>query len=175
MTRYLYYFILVVRLIIAPLIFVWPLTSVIISFLLDLIDGDIAVYAVSREQYQIIDKTVDFWVYIFEMIYIWINFQDFKLLLLALFLWRFTGMVLFYLTSNRRLFIVFGNYFENVFYLVFFGLTFPAFNWLIRDTNVYYFAIIAVSILKFFEEWFIHVAQLSVREDFFKSKRKWHH
>ena len=175
MTRYIYYFVLAVRLIFAPLIFVWPFISVIISFLLDLIDGDIAAYAVSEKNYQIIDKTVDFWVYTFEMIYAWINFQDFRLLLLALLLWRLVGMVLFYMTSNRRLFIVFGNYFENIFYLIFFGVTVPALNWLVHNGNVYYFAVIAVSIVKFFQEWFVHVAELSVREDVFKSKRKWRH
>ena len=159
-----YYLVLLVRVIFAPLIFIWPATSVIVSFLLDVVDGDIAPYTVSKERYQIIDKTIDSWVYIFEMIYAWINFEQFKFLLLGLFLWRMLGMILFYITSNRRIFVVFGNYFENVFFVIFFGFTKPP---------VFYFAVVFVSLIKFFQEWFIHVADLSVREDVFKLKRNW--
>lgn len=159
-----YYFLLLIRLTLAPLIFIWPTITVILSFLLDAIDGDIAAHYVSKDRYQTIDKTVDFWVYIFEMTYAWVNFEQFKFLLLGLFLWRLAGMILFYITSNRRLFIVFGNYFESVFFVIFFGFTKPP---------VFYFAIVLVSLIKLFQEWFIHVADLSVREDIFKLKRTW--
>lgn len=159
-----YYLVLLVRLILAPLIFIWPATSVIVSFLLDAVDGDIAASAVSKERYQAIDKTVDFWVYIFEMSYAWINFDEFKLLLLGLFIWRLAGLILFYVTANRRLFIIFGNYFENVFFVIFFGFTKAPF---------FYFAVAVASLIKFFQEWFIHIADLSVIEDIFKIKRRW--
>ncbi len=159
-----YYLILAVRIILAPFIFVWPTVTVILSFLLDVIDGDFAVSVVSKRQYRSIDKAVDFWVCVFEMAYAWIYFGQFKFFLLALFLWRLVGLLLFYITQNQRLFVIFGNYFENVFFVVFFGFTTPP---------VFYFAVVLVTLIKFVQEWFIHVAELSVREDIFKMKRAW--
>lgn len=97
------------------------------------------------------------------MIYAWINFRDFRLFLLALLLWRFIGMVVFYITKNRRYFIIFGNYFENAFYVIFF-------NFIVIN---FVFTLITVFAFKLFQEWFIHVADLSVREDIFKKKRNW--
>ncbi|KKQ24776.1 MAG: hypothetical protein US40_C0001G0029 [Candidatus Roizmanbacteria bacterium GW2011_GWC2_37_13] len=161
--RYLYILIIFLRILFALLIFRLPQLSVIVSFFLDVVDGDFAPSAITKKQYQFVDKTVDFFVYIFEMIYAWINFRDFRLFLLALLLWRFIGMVVFYITKNRRYFIIFGNYFENAFYVIFF-------NFIVIN---FVFTLITVFAFKLFQEWFIHVADLSVREDIFKKKRNW--
>ena len=163
MYKFLYIFVVILRIIFAPLIFVWPLLSVIVSFFLDLIDADLAHYTITKDQYEINDKALDFWVYIFEMIYAWQNFSDFKWLLLVLFTWRFIGMIVFYITNNRKYFIIFENFFENIFFVLFFK---------IQIVNIYITFILAFMI-KIFTEWFIHYADLSVREDIFKSKRKW--
>lgn len=163
LNRFYYYFIILLRIIFAPLILLWPLLSIIVSFFLDLIDADFAHYTVTRNQYQLIDKSLDFWVYIFEMVYAWYNFPDYKWLLLALFLWRLIGMIVYLVTKKRKYFIIFGNFFENIFYVLYFKVV-------VIDIPVTF---TIAFLIKVFTEWFIHVADLSVREDFFKSKRKW--
>ena len=163
MYKFLYIFVVILRIIFAPLIFVWPLLSVIVSFFLDLIDADFAHYTITKDQYEAIDKVLDFWVYIFEMIYAWYNFSNFKWFLLALFIWRLIGMIVFYVTKNRKYFIIFENFFENIVFVIFFKIII---------VNIPVTFVIAF-IVKVFTEWFIHVADLSVRENIFKSKRKW--
>lgn len=161
--KYSYYLIIVLRILVAPLILIWPLQSIILSFFLDLIDGDLAPYAVTKINYQKIDKLLDFWVYIFELIFAWSAFPDYRILLLSLILWKLAGLIIFFLSGQRWIFIIFGNYFEAVFFVLFFKIVF---------INIPVTFLIAI-LIKVFIEWFIHVANLSVREDILKSKRKW--
>lgn len=130
---------------------------------MDVIDGDFAPYTVTKIQYQQIDKILDFWVYIFELIFAWEVFPEFKTLLVVLILWKLIGLVIFFLTGKRWIFIIFGNYFEAAFFVIYFKIIF---------INLPITLAIAF-LIKVFNEWFIHVAELSVREDFFRSKRKW--
>ena len=163
--KYLYYLIIFLRILSAPLIFFWPLQSIIVSFLLDAIDADFAHYIVTKKQYQLIDKTIDLWVSFFEMVFAWQVFPAFRYFLLFLFLWRIIGTLIFYLTGKRKFFLIFANYFENAFFVIFFR------NYLSK-INLYF--LIGISfIIKLFQEWFIHIADLSVREDIFGKKRKW--
>lgn len=170
---FLYIFVLFLRVIFSPLILIWPFISVIVSFSLDLVDGDFAAPVVTKAQYQLIDKTVDYWVYIFEMVYSWIYLPSFKWFLLALFIWRTIGTLIFYITSKRKLFIIFGNYFENAFFIFFFAKIFPNLRFLVENRVALVVSLIAVFSIKAFQEWFIHIADLSVREDIFKNKRSW--
>ncbi|PIP62556.1 hypothetical protein COW98_03360 [Candidatus Roizmanbacteria bacterium CG22_combo_CG10-13_8_21_14_all_35_9] len=163
--KYLYYLIIFLRILSAPLILIWPTTAIILSFSLDVIDADFAHYVVSKKQYQIIDKALDFWVFLYEMILAWQLFPVFRNFLLFLFLWRMIGTLIFYFTGERKLFLIFANYFENAFFVIFFRNYIPKIN--------LYFLIGISFIIKLFQEWFIHVADLSVREDILKSKRKW--
>ncbi|MCL4364231.1 hypothetical protein M1328_03270 [Patescibacteria group bacterium] len=161
----LYWLIILVRVLFAPLILIWPTTAIIVSFSLDLFDGDLAPLAVSKKQYQEIDKAADFWVYIFEMILGWQMFPAFRIFLLFLFAWRLIGTVIFYATGERHLFLVFGNYFENAFFVIFFRNYLPKIN-----INILFALAFAV---KAFQEWFLHVAKLSFREDILGKKRNW--
>lgn len=159
----LYYLAILLRIAFAPLILIWPLQAIIVSFLLDLFDADFAHYIVSKKQYQLIDKVLDTWVYIFELILAWRLFPDFKLLLLLLFIWRLIGVILFFFNSYRWLFVIFGNYFEIAFFVLYFKIVFININ----------ITLINAFLIKLFNEWFIHVADFSIRENFFRSKRKW--
>lgn len=161
----LYWLTILVRLIFGPLILIWPFPSIIVSFFLDVVDGDLAPRAVTKKKYQIIDKTTDTWVYVFEMILGWQMFPVFKYLLLFLFIWRLVGIVLFSFTKKSRVFFIFGNYFENIFYVLFFQNYLP-------KINIYYLFVL-VTLIKIFQEWFIHIAKLSFMEDIIGKKRKW--
>lgn len=154
---------MIIRFVLAPLILIWPLQSVILSFFLDVIDGDFAPYLVTRKQYQDIDKALDFWVVIFEMIYAWEKIPEFKYFLLALLGLRLIGLIIFYITKKRWVFIIFSNYFEFVFLIAFLKIIF---------INLTVTLVVAF-VLKTFQEWFIHVAKLSFVEDILGKKRKW--
>jgi len=169
----IYYLILALRFLFAPLILIWPVNTVIVSFFLDVIDGDFAPFSVSQKKYQELDKIFDYWVYIFEMAYAWIHLSDYKILLLALLVWRTIGHIIFHFRQNRSIFLIFGNYFENVFFLVFFADHFSSLKFILEERGVFAFSLAAVLIIKVFNEWFTHIAQLSIRENIFKSKRRW--
>lgn len=166
----MYYFIFILRILVAPLIFIWPLLSIIVSFFLDLIDGDFAYKVVSKKLYQIIDKNLDLWWFINIMIYSYINYPDYKIYLLILFIYRVVGQLIYYVSGNRKILLLFPNFFEWVFFLIFLGKNYyPS----IITGQTFYLILLVIFFVKIFHEWFLHVANLSIREDFFKSKRNW--
>lgn len=168
-----YYLILTARVFLAPLILVWPTAAIILSFFLDVIDADFAYKVITKKQYQIIDKIVDSWVYIFELIIGWRMIGEFGVLLTALFVWRMIGLAVFLKFRKRHILLIFGNYFENIFFLLYFATVYKPLNFLISTDIALYASIFAVVLAKAGQEWFIHVADLSIREDFFKSRRHW--
>jgi len=152
---------------------IWPILSIVLSLFLDTIDAEFAHHVVSKHKYQLIDKTLDLWVLIFEMIYGWINLPYFRLLLLFLFIWRLIGTFVFYKSRDRKWLLVFGNFFENIFYLIFFATNFKSLNILLSNQLYFYISFFILFILKIFQEWFIHVANLSLKELLLGKKRKW--
>lgn len=170
MSKFLYILIIILRIIFAPLIFVWPLLSIIVSFFLDLIDADFAYKAVSKRLYQIIDKNLDLWWSINIIVYSYINYPGYKIYLLILFIYRLVGQLIYYFSGNRGILLFFPNFFEWVFFLIFLGKNYyPS----IITGQAFYLILLVIFFAKIFHEWFLHVADLSIREDFFKSKRNW--
>lgn len=169
-----YYIVVFVRIVFAPLILVWPTLAIILSLFLDIIDADFAHHVITKKQYQIIDKLLDSWVYVFEMALAWTMLKDYRLFLLGLFVWRMAGLLLFLKFKKRSILLIFGNYFENVFFLLYFATVYKNLNVILSNNTYFYLAMAFIFISKAFQEWFIHVADLSIREDLFKSKRKWH-
>lgn len=168
-----YYFVILVRIILAPLILVWPTTAIILSLLLDIFDADFAHHVITKKQYQMVDKILDSFVLLFELILAWQVLPEFRLLLSILFVWRMIGLTVFLESKNRHVLLVFGNFFENVFFLLYFATTFKSLNFILLNQAVFYTAMALAFLSKIFHEWFIHVAELSIREHLFGSKRKW--
>lgn len=168
-----YYFVVLVRIVLAPLILVWPTTAIILSLLLDIFDADFAYKVITRKQYQTADKLLDSWVLIFELILAWQILPEFKFLLSILFAWRMIGLTLFLESKNRHILLVFGNFFENFFFLLYFSTVYPPLNYILENRSMLFVAMAFAFVSKIFHEWFIHVAELSVREHLFKSKRNW--
>lgn len=170
MFKFLYILIIILRIIFASFIFVRPLLSIIVSFFLDLIDADFAHKVVAKKLYQIIDKNLDLWWFINIMIYSFINYPDYKIYLLILFIYRVVGQLIYYVSGNRGVLLFFPNFFEWIFFLIFFGKNYyPS----ILEGQKYILFLIIIFITKIFQEWFLHVADLSIREDFLKIKRSW--
>lgn len=166
----MYYFVVLLRILVAPLIFIWPLTAIILSVFLDLIDADFAHKVISKKLYEIVDKNLDLWWFINIMIYSYINYPDYKIYLLIFFIYRVVGQLIYYVSGNRKILLLFPNFFEWVFFLIFLGKNYyPS----IITGQTFYLILLVIFFVKIFHEWFLHVADLSIREDFFKSKRNW--
>lgn len=106
----------VARLLIALSIFINPLWGVILSMIADWVDSQILLHGVgiTREQYQLWDKNVDWFAYAVELSVAasWGLYLPFFLLLF----WRFVGQFMFLKTRKRWMFILFPNYFEVAFF-----------------------------------------------------------
>lgn len=171
----LYGFIVFLRITVPFFIFFNPLATTVISVFLDAIDAEFASHNVlTKTQYQLFDKMLDFWWYIFAMIFSYQRFPDFRMLLASLFFYRLAGHILFYITKERVALVIFANFFENVFLVILAGKLINAFSFLLKP-NFIGFTLAIAFIAKLFQEWFLHYAKLSIREDFLKLKRKWVH
>lgn len=169
----MYYFVVLLRILVAPLIFIWPLLAIILTFFLDVIDIEFASRKVlTLSEYERYDKALDLWWYFNVMAFSWFYLPDYKFLLLILFIFRITGGIIFFLKNDRRIFFIFPNFFENIFFLIFFSLNFKQLNFLL-DKKYFLFSISIAIILKIFQEWWVHIAQISIPEHFFGKKRRW--
>jgi hypothetical protein len=166
----MYFFIVLLRLVCAPLIFVWPLPAIILSVILDIIDGDFACKVVSKTKYQLIDKNLDLWWFINIIIFVFIRYPQYKLLLSILFVYRLIGQLMFNYSNNRKYLVLFPNFFEWIFFLIFLGKNY--FPNIIVGQNFYVY-IIFICTIKIFQEWFLHVGDYSIKEIIFKKKRIW--
>lgn len=173
MNRFLYFFIVFLRIITAPLVFIWPLPAIILSFFLDSIDIEFASQKVlTLAEYERWDKALDLWWYLNAMIFGWFSFPYFKYFLLFLFVFRLIGDLIFFLKGDRRILFLFPNFFENVFLLISLSLFIKPLNFLL-DGKYFLTSLTVVILLKIFQEWWIHVALISIPEKFFGIKRNW--
>ncbi|MFA6016643.1 MAG: hypothetical protein WC744_00985 [Patescibacteria group bacterium] len=173
MNTFLYFSIVILRVLSAPLIFVWPLPAIILSFFLDVIDIEFASRKVlTLSEYERYDKMLDLWWYFNAVIFSWLYLLDYKIILLILFVFRMIGNIIFIIKNDRKIFFAFPNFFENIFFLIFFSTYFKQLNFLL-DKKYFYFSIAIVTVLKIFQEWWIHIARISIPEHFFGKKRNW--
>ncbi|MEK7110120.1 MAG: hypothetical protein AAB876_02765 [Patescibacteria group bacterium] len=169
----MYYFIVLLRIIVAPLIFIWPLPAIILSFFLDVVDIEFASRKVlTLSEYERYDKILDLWWYCNVMTFSWFNLPNYRFLLLILFIFRTVGEIIFFIKNDRRIFFLFPNFFENIFFLIFFSIYFKQLYFLLSEKYIF-FSLSAVIITKIFQEWWVHIAQISIMEYFFGKKRAW--
>lgn len=169
----MYYFVVLLRIISASLIFVWPLPAIILSFFLDVIDIEFASRKVlTLSEYERYDKALDLWWYFNAMIFSWFHLPNYRFLLLILFIFRTVGEIVFFIKNDRRIFFLFPNFFENIFFLIFFSIYFRQLNFLL-DRKFIFFSLSIAIITKIFQEWWVHIAQISIPEHFFGKKRGW--
>jgi hypothetical protein len=121
-TRYVKLSILL-RLLFGPVIFISPFIATIANFILDGFDGEIfkrSGYA--RPQYSIYDKILDYYWYIWIILFIFITNVPAKYVFLSLFLYRSIGQFLFVLYNKGIILFLFPNIFEKVFCYYLFSL-----------------------------------------------------
>lgn len=105
----------IARLLIALYIFVNPLWGVILSMIADWVDSQILIHGIgiTRAQYQLWDKNVDWFAYVVELS-VAASYGVYLPFFLLLF-WRFIGQFMFVRTHKRWVFVLFPNFFEVVF------------------------------------------------------------
>ena len=104
-----------VRLLIALSIFIYPLWGLLASMIADWVDSQVLLHGVgiSRRQYHLWDKNVDWFAYVVEFS-VAASYGLYFPFFLLLF-WRFLGQFMFMKTHKRWMFVIFANYFEVAF------------------------------------------------------------
>jgi hypothetical protein len=168
----IYDFIAVIRIASGPLIFFWPFIVIVLQTVLDLIDGEFASKKVTTwKQYQYNDKILDTWWYIWSYIFALVYLPGHLGLLSVFFFYRLLGKFIFIRTHKRYLLFLFPNFFENIFILIFMAKYFNL-NYLLEG-QIFFWIVVGNIVFKFFHEWWLHIAQLSFMEVFFKKKKNW--
>lgn len=171
--KWLYFASSALRILLPLIVFIFPLFVTIFVSFLDAIDIEFASRrVVTKSRYQQIDKLLDTWWYFLALLFSYIYLNQYFTFLLILFIYRIFGLLIFLISNNRKILFLTPNLFENVFFLFFFANYFHNLNYLIRGDTLYFSLSIAF-LLKIFQEYWIHVAQISIPEDFFGKKRFW--
>lgn len=110
------------RLIFPLVIFLNPVWGAIVMFFLDLIDYQILVglYKIKRVTYELYDKLLDHYGYVLILIYLILNLNKTDIVLyfsIGYFLLRTIGEVIFSITKNEKMLLLFPNIFEFYFWL----------------------------------------------------------
>jgi hypothetical protein len=144
----------------------------LVNLLLDAVDGDLfARIGVGRTWYQHWDKLIDLFFYVGLLVYAHGYFtQTFWLTYLTYtFVYRFIGLVLFFITRQEWLLMLFVNIFTEMFLIL---ALFPGLV-KVNDTFLTYTIIISSLLFGLLKEWWIHVARVDVTAKIFNIKRKW--
>ena len=149
------------RLIFGPLIFISPVIVTIVNLLLDGFDGELykrSGYA--RPQYSMYDKILDYWWYIWVMIYVLATNVPAKDVFIVLFIYRTLGQILFLLFHNGIILFLFPNIFELVFFYYLLAHAFHAESTFMSG-QTFMFAMGILSLIGFSREIIIHLKQMN--------------
>ena len=148
--------IVAVRLLIVSLFLIMPaFWAYAIGIFVDCVDGVIIkrLLKVKDAVYQQQDKVLDTWLNIFALLFALFNEFWFTPILLALFIFRFAGQIVFWATKNKTWLIVFPNFFEEAYLF----LTFTVLAGLKLTTSFQWGIVIGtIFIFKIWQELFLH-------------------
>lgn len=153
---------IILRLILGPVIFISVWLASLFTFLLDWVDGEFFKRAgYPRRQYSFYDKLLDYYWYIFILIYIFLANVPSKNVFLILFLFRSLGQMLFVLTKKEFYFIFFPNIFEIFFYFYLLTLVFPGLKPLMFFPKIIYpLTVILFGVL--IREYILHIKKMNL-------------
>lgn len=137
----------------------WPLAGAILAIgadLADLLLRDVLDLG-GVGDYQAFDKWLD-QVYLATFLLVALRWSGApRSIAVALYVWRLVGFVLFELTGERALLLLFPNVFELWFLLVVLARPERVAPWSVRRLTL---AVVALTALKEFQEWALHGARL---------------
>lgn len=162
----------VLRIIVPLFIFKYPFeTTFVYSFLLDNPDGYVAYKAGwSWRRYHFYDKILDYFWYIFILLYS--RQTPLFPIFLGLFLWRSVGQLVAILTSKTKIFMFFPGVIEVYFMIYVISLKISNWSYLFSDSYKFATLLIAV-IISLFREYILHVVKFSISGELFGIRPKW--
>lgn len=152
---------IILRLIFGPLIFLSPVVVTVINLILDGFDGEMfkrSGYA--RPQYSIYDKLLDYWWYVWILIYILITDAPAKYLFIFLFGYRTIGQVLFLAYNKGIILFVFPNIYELIFFYYLIAKIIHQEQTFMSGSNLI-IATIVLSTIAFAREIIIHLKKMN--------------
>lgn len=153
------------RLLVPFLLFILPAYSIMLTLILDMVDGEFASRnALTVDEYEKLDKFLDLWWYTGAMVYSIVMSLPFLQLLIVLYIWRLVGELLYFKTNNRILLFIFANYFENIFIAIYVSLAVPAIFSFMLSGEYLVLLFGSAIVLKIIQEWWIHVQKRSIVE-----------
>ena len=163
----------VLRLIFGPFIFISPIISTLVIFILDGFDGEIIKRSgYARHEYSIYDKIMDYWWYIWIFIFILYTDVPVKNLFIFLFLYRTFGQLLYLLYQKGIIFFLFPNVFESLFYYYLVANILHQEQFFFAQPLLTYI-IIALTILKLAQEYIIHIRLMNLSGTYLKKTSYW--
>ena len=169
--KYLFYVRLVVflRFLFGPVIFITPIGSFFATFILDWIDGELFKRAgYSREKYSIYDKLLDFYWYVWILLFVFLRDVPDKQLFISLFALRTVGQ-LAYLTTKRGVFLLlFPNVFE-IFFLYYLAVG----NSVYMKPPILWYALSIITVTVLIREFIIHLKKMNFSYLFFRQTTYW--
>ncbi len=151
----------ILRLIFGPLIFLSPVVVTVINLVLDGFDGEIfkrSGYA--RPQYSMYDKVLDYWWYVWVLVYILVIGAPAKYLFIFLFCYRTIGQILYLAFHEGKYLFLFPNLFELVFYYYLAGTIVHQEQLFMSGSNLI-IATTVLAIIAFGREIIVHLKKMN--------------
>lgn len=144
---FLYSLCIILRLLTGFLVFLNPLAFFIAYLVIDYIDFIPCInWNFKRMVYQKIDKALDYYAYVFMVLYS--ATTPYSIIMLLLLLHRGLGLLLFYLTNKKKYLFLFPNLIEPFFAAILFS------NFTKIDPRIIFFGLLP---LKFIQEKYLHL------------------
>lgn len=151
------------RILVPLLLFIQPIAAIPLSLFLDAVDGQFFFNSGFKWKiYNLIDKTLDFWWYVFLLAFILFRHPEAAVIAGILFLVRSIGQFWGIVFSHERAYIIFPNAFEWFCFLI-----------ILSDLNISSALVISLVLGIFVELWF-HVFKPNLGSKFlFRHEIKW--
>lgn len=150
------------RIILGPLLFIFPIFSTLVVFILDWADGEFFKRAeFTKIRYEILDKIIDLYWYIFIILFITLNPVPNKALFYGLFGFRLIGQSLYFATKKERFLFFFPNFFEILFYVYIASLAYPPLINFLYLPNVIFTLMLIIPVI-LIREYVLHIRKLNL-------------
>lgn len=152
----------IIRLVVAPMIFFSPWLASIITFSFDWADGEFFKRAgCPRKEYCIWDKALDYYWYFFILIYVFfIRIPGWEMFMI-LFIFRSFGQFAFVIFKVEFFLFLFPNLFEIFFFFYLFSNVFPGLKPFLLFPKAFY-PLAIITILVLIREYILHVRKLNL-------------
>jgi len=153
---------IVLRVVLGPAIFISVWLSSLLTFLLDWADGEFFKRAgYPHSKYTLYDKILDYYWYVFILIYIFLYDVPSKRVFLILFLFRSLGQILFFLTKKEIYFFLFPNIFEIGFYFYLITLLFPELDSFMYFPKIIY-PLLVITLVVLIREYIVNIRKMNL-------------